>query len=288
MRLSRRSRLSPFLPPCPSLARFRSLSASPSGSASLFVFLSLLFAFAAIVFRSPATATATALPTDRQPTCADSTGHAFPLTTRVHGGPDTYEPGGAAHTWFIDLKNTTPQPCGNIHPVVVLVDSKHALTVAQPKMEFSDGKRSHPVKFERTDQDELVGAFDDGFPGFTVAPGRTLTVQVRLGLTSDTPQDDVVVNAAVVQRHGDDGDWVGQSNDYKFRIEGAGGPAGVGTQTAPGSRSPDPQRSPARDELANTGPRAPHGLGAMLSGLLLMAGGVLVTAIPYLLKRRRR
>jgi hypothetical protein len=54
-----------------------------------------------------------------------------------------------------------------------------------------------------------------------VAPGATLSVKVRLAVTSDAVANDVVAHAAVVQRQGDDGDdgdWVGQSNDYRFRI----------------------------------------------------------------------
>ncbi|MEU3945761.1 hypothetical protein [Streptomyces sp. NPDC029526] len=106
--------------------------------------------------------------------------------------------------------------------------------------------RPHPVRLELTDQDELVGALADdeaGFPGFTVAPGRTLTVKLRLQFTSDAVANEVVANAAVVQRHKDDGDWVGQSNDYRFRIDA---PSGTGT------------RDPAPDTTRDTGTtRAP-------------------------------
>ncbi|MER6356634.1 hypothetical protein ABT186_33700 [Streptomyces sp. NPDC001634] len=207
---------------------------------------------------------AAALPADRQPACA-SQGHDFPLTTRIHGGPDRYEAGGAHYTWFIDLKNTTAHPCGNIHPVVVLVDAKRVLTDTQPKLQFLDGGRLHPVTFARTDEKELVGAFDDGFPGFTVPPGQTVTVKVRLGLTADARPNDVVANAAIVQRHGGDGDWVGQSNDYRFRIE-----------------------EPAGEELANTGEQTSWGLDAAIGVLLLAVGGLLVAGSPLVLRRRRR
>ncbi|MFD8763997.1 hypothetical protein ACFV03_34420 [Streptomyces mirabilis] len=154
-----------------------------------------------------------------RPTCAAPDTRAFPIKTRIHGGPDAYDVGGDFRTWYIDLTNTTAHTCGNIHPIVVLVDSKRTLRPEQARLEFYEGERTHPVEFEKSDQDENVGAFDDGFPGFTVGPGRTLTVKVRLSVTSDAAvPNDVVANAAVVQRHNNDGDWVGESNAYRFRI----------------------------------------------------------------------
>ncbi|CAL9525657.1 hypothetical protein [Streptomyces sp. enrichment culture] len=108
----------------------------------------------------------------------------------------------------------------------------------------------HPVRFERTDQDELVGALADdeaGFPGFTVGPGRTLTVKLRLQFTSDAGPNEVVANAAVVQRHQDDGDWVGQSDDYRFRIDAAPG-------TGPREPAPDGSRDPGATRAPSPGP----------------------------------
>ncbi|WP_407698815.1 hypothetical protein [Streptomyces acidicola] len=163
----------------------------------------------------------TSLPTDpSRPTCAGSDPGSFPLRTRIHDGPTSYDAGGGYGTWSLDLTNTTSHTCENIHPVIVLVDDKRALQPTQPTLEFYDGSDPYPVTFERTDADELVGVLDhDGFPGFTVRPGDTLTVKLRLAVTSGAePDNDVVVNAAVVQRRGDDGDWVGESNDYQFRI----------------------------------------------------------------------
>ncbi|MFF1451652.1 hypothetical protein ACFVYF_26460 [Streptomyces sp. NPDC058274] len=227
---------------------------------------------------------------DRRPTCATPGDRAFPLTTRVHGGPGAYEPGGGDGTWYIDLTNTTAHPCGNIHPVVLLVDRKRELRPAQVRLEFYEGTRPHAVPFTRTDDDELVGAFDGGFPGFTVAPGRTLSVKVRLTVTSDAAvPNDIVANAAVVQRHSNDGEWVGQSNDYRFRIDDdpdapATEPAS-GHPTAPGDGVPD--RTSAADELASTGPGAPHGLGVVVGGLLLAAGGVLLVISRRALRGRR-
>ncbi|WP_308407580.1 hypothetical protein [Streptomyces olivochromogenes] len=153
------------------------------------------------------------------PSCAGSDGRSFPLTTRIHGGPTAYEAGGGYGTWYLDLTNTTGRTCAGVHPVVVLVDGKRSLKPAQAKLEFYDGSRVRPVTFETTDEAELVGAFDgNGFGGFSVAPGKTLTVKVRLAVTSDAVPDQVTANAAVVQRHQEDGDWVGESNAYPFAI----------------------------------------------------------------------
>ncbi|MEV0636997.1 hypothetical protein AB0I77_18960 [Streptomyces sp. NPDC050619] len=211
--------------------------------------------------------------------CAADDG-GFPVTTRIHGGPDSYEAGGGFGTWYLDLTNTTDRTCGNIHPVVVLVDDGRALEPGQPRLEFYAGDRPHPVRFEETGADELVGAFADdraGFRGFTVGPGKTLTVKVRLAVTSAAVPNEVTVNAAVVQRHEDDGDWVGQSNDYRFSID-----AGPAPRPSPGvsATAPATGRFPFADELARTGLVGPAALVA--TALLLVTGGALV------LVRRRR
>ncbi|GGT14096.1 hypothetical protein [Streptomyces chromofuscus] len=216
--------------------------------------------------------------------CTASDNRQFPITTRIPGGPGSYDAGGGYGTWTIELTNTTQSLCTDIHPVVVLVDGKRALKPSQPRMEFYEGARPRPVRFERTDQDELVGAFGDGFAGFTVPPGQTLTVRVRLAMTSDAVPNDVTANAAVVQRRDDDGDWVGQSNDYRFRVraepKGAAEPDGDPSATSTAA-APDGHLSFA-DELARTGLTTPRGALAAASFLLVVAGGVL------LLARRRR
>ena len=223
------------------------------------------------------------------PACAAPDDHTFPLTTRIHGGPGSYTAGGGFGTWSVDLTNTTDRICSGIHPVVVLVDDKRVLEPSQPRLEFFEGENAHPVRFEKTGEDELVGAFADaegGFAGFTVAPGDTVTVKVRLSLTSDAVPNGVTANAAVVQRHDDDGDWVGQSNDYRFAIGGGDG----GTGTDPGKEPrPDPDtdasvppredRFPFAEELARTGTGTQV---AAVAALLLTGGGVLLVA------RRRR
>ncbi|MEU6273607.1 hypothetical protein ABZ871_14545 [Streptomyces populi] len=187
------------------------------------------------------------------PACVSSDTHDFPIRTRIHGGPDAYRAGGAPGTWYIDLTNTTAHPCGAIHPVVVLVDEKRTLRPEQARLEFYEGDRAHPVRFERSDEAENVGPFDDGFPGFTVAPGRTLTVKVRLSLTSGAAAPNgVVANAAVVQRHDDDGDWVGESNAYRFRIEGEAEREGVAAEVG-GETGTDEERDGAADTGTGSG-----------------------------------
>ncbi|WP_461075937.1 LPXTG cell wall anchor domain-containing protein [Streptomyces deserti] len=272
---------------------------------------SLCLAAAAALF--PAATPAHADP--RPPACAASDHRTFPVTTRLHGGPDRYTAGGGFGTWYIDLTNTTDRPCTGIHPVVVLVDDKRALKPSQPQLEFFVGARPHPVRFEATDEDELVGVLADeqgepseqegegAFRGFTVAPGRTLTVKVRLAVTSDAVPNDVTAKAAVVQRRDDDGEWVGESNDYRFAIDSAPEPGTRGEPPAESAESaessepnvstepnasaapdasagPPTSRLPLADELARTGTTG--AAVAVAAALLLAAGGAV------LLARRRR
>jgi hypothetical protein len=238
-----------------------------------------LAATAALLLAPPA-------PAHAAPAC-DSTGdtRAFPLTTRIHGGPATYTPGGGYGTWKLDLTNTTTRTCTDIHPVVVLVDKERALKASQPRLEFYERGRPRSVRLETTDEDELVGAF--GGAGFTVGPGRTVTVKVRLALTSDAVPNEVTANAAVVQRHDDDGDWVGQSNDYRFAVAddtGTGTDAGTdaGTGTDPEDRpATGDDRLPSVEELARTG-LGPVGPAVAATVALLLAGAAL-----FLTRRRR-
>ncbi|WP_371556424.1 hypothetical protein OG416_21475 [Streptomyces longwoodensis] len=276
-------------------------------------------ALAATMFPAAPLATAAPAPalaslrtaTSAAPSCDAPDAKDFPLTTRLRGGPAAYEAGGGYGTWYLDLTNTTDRTCTGVHPVVVLVDARRALRPSQPQLEFYADGRPHPVRFQRTDEDELVGAFD-GFPGFTVGPRATVTVRVRLAFTSDTAPDSVTADAAVVQRHGDDGDWVGQSDDYRFTVTGdpaPTGPAPTGPAAAdPGAATPAdvdrgaatatgttpasdaPSGSPSAEavlslteragELARTGLGSP--VAAAAAAVLLAAGTALVLA------RRRR
>ncbi|MEU9732020.1 LPXTG cell wall anchor domain-containing protein [Streptomyces sp. NPDC048002] len=234
-------------------------------------------------------------------TCTGSDGRTFPLSTEIRGGPDRYEPGGGYGTWYLDLTNKTGLTCRDVHPVVVLVDERRALEPDQPQLEFYAGGRAHPVRFETTDEDELVGPFE-GFPGFTVGPRETVSVKVRLALTSEAAPNRVTVNAAVVQRHDDDGEWIGQSGDYRFGIgtdpvatePAATGPAAT---SAPRPTSPDgeatggadpgtsagatpPPLDFAGEELASTG--TPTAVAGTVAALLVAAGSALL-----FLRRRR-
>ncbi|MEV0300136.1 hypothetical protein [Streptomyces prasinus] len=256
---------------------------------------SLFLAAVAAILPTAAPAHAEASP----PACVAADASDFPLTTRIHGGPDTYRAGGGFGTWYLELTNTTDRSCGGIHPVVVLYDDRRALRASQPVLEFyaADREAPHTVRFETTDEDELVGALADddaGFEGFTVEAGRTLTVKVRLALTSDAVASEVVATAAVVQRHGDegggegDGDWVGQSDEYRFRIE-----TRAETEPGPGAHDADPDgtgltspapgdsRFPLARELSGTGL---GGLGTALAAAALL----LATGIVAVLRGRRR
>ncbi|MGZ3099359.1 hypothetical protein [Streptomyces sp. H72] len=245
-----------------------------------------LVAAAALLAAAASAVPAHADPQAPLPACTAPDDHTFPLTTRIHGGPTGFEAGGGYGTWYLDLTNTTSRTCEGIHPVVVLVDEERALKPSQPRLEFYDGEQARPVAFESTERDELIGVFGEEaaededasggeaepepeagsegesvsgsatlprFPGFTVDPGKTLTVKVRLALTSDAVANDVTATAAVVQRRGDDGDWIGQSNDYRFRIR-SGAPADeptVGRSADPaspsGAATPDGRDTGGRD-----------------------------------------
>ncbi|MEI5523661.1 cell wall protein [Streptomyces brasiliscabiei] len=270
--------------------------------------LTLALATAAALVSGPAAALGSAsgpvapraVADDRRPTCAGRDRGAFPIRTRIRGGPATYVAGGGFHTWAVDLTNTTSRTCGGIHPVVVLVDGSRTLERSQPQLEFyadAEGTTARPVTFERTDADELVGVL--GGAGFTVPPRGTLTVRVRLSLTSDAAvPNDVVAKAAVVERRGDDSEWVGESNDYRFRItdgedenEGkesgepaaesgagkeGGGRDGGGAAKEDGGVVPGESR-PHADELAASGMR--EALPYVTGLLLLSAGGLLVATV---------
>ncbi|MFE7646860.1 hypothetical protein [Streptomyces phaeoluteigriseus] len=283
--------------------------------------VSLCLAAAAVLLPVPAFAEA-------GPSCAGADAGDFPLTTRLYGGPDSYRAGGGYGTWFLDLTNSTRGTCAGVHPVVVLVDSAHALKPSQSQLEFYADGRPHAVRLETTDEQELVGALADApgesaepaepterptpFPGFTVPAGRTVTVKLRLSITSDAVPNQVIANAAVVQRQGDDGEWIGQSNDYRFSIEAADGDGDEGdgdgdgdegdgdeaegegagepeptprSTPAPSLPAPTPDSSPSladeAQELALTGLSSPVGVLAVTAALL-------VTGAALVLSRRRR
>lgn len=110
-------------------------------------------------------------------------------------------------------------------------------------------------------------------------------MKVRLALTPDAVPNEVTVNAAIVQRHGDDGDWVGQSNAYRFGIDTDPNPNPDPTPPSPNPNSsphPDPATTPeglpftdAVAELASTGPGVAAVALATLSLLLVTVGAIL-------------
>ncbi|WP_411102118.1 hypothetical protein [Streptomyces sp. cmx-4-9] len=203
---------------------------------------------------------APALPSRAEATCGDGKSTAFPIGARIRGGPAVYRTGSEPQTWYLDLTNSTDSECRAIHPVVVLTDKARLLRPAHLRMEFGAPGGVLPVSLEGTDRDEVIAVFDGGeaFPGFTVAPGGSLTVKVGLSFAPDAPTGEVVADAALVQRKGDDGDWVGDSGGYRFSVEG-------------------PEDSAEAGSLAHTGPREwAYGAGAVAA--LTTGGGLLLGA----------
>ncbi|MFE4262270.1 hypothetical protein [Streptomyces sp. NPDC056883] len=191
---------------------------------------------------------APALPSRVEATCGDGKSTQFPIGARIRGGPAVYRTGGEAQSWYLDLTNTTTTECTAIHPVVVFTDQAHALRPAHFRMEFDapgaagSGAAAHalPVSLERTDRDEIVAVFDggDAFSGFTVGPGGSVTVTVRLAFASGAPRGEAVADAALVQRKGDDGDWIGEAGGYRFEIQGPDAESGEAGALADTGRTP--------------------------------------------------
>lgn len=234
------------------------------------------------------------------PTCGAASDPAFPIATRIHGGPTTVRSGSGFHPWFMELSNNTGETCHRLHPVVVLTAQDRGLTEDDVTLEFhdEDAERWRPVVLEETTEDEIVGVLD-GFQGFAVPAGGTVTVRTRLSLAAGTRANRVTVNAAVVQRRGDDGDWVGESGDYRFTIVAGEGdppaePTPALTTSALPTAAPSPngsraevtpvEASPSRSgHLATTGSGPLTRLGVGLGGAILLGAGALA-----LLTRRRR
>jgi hypothetical protein len=232
---------------------------------------------------------------DKAPACGDAADAVFPLDTRIHGGPGTFVPGAGFRTFQVELTNTTSVACHSIHPVLVLADRDRVLRPAQIQLDFYDSgaSRWRPVQFEETEEDENIGVFN-GFPGFAVPAGHTISVGVRLAFHEDTAPNEVVANAAIVQRRGDDGDWVGESGDYRLTIasETTGTDTGTDTGTSPSPvPSPVPHPvpptgqatrppTPTRPQLALTGTESAKGTTvlAAASGAVLLSGAALVVA----------
>ncbi|MBT2402634.1 MULTISPECIES: hypothetical protein [unclassified Streptomyces] len=210
---------------------------------------------------------APALPSRVQASCGDGKSTAFPIGARIRGGPAVYRTGGGPQTWFLDLTNTTGSQCTAIHPVVVFTDKTRSLRPAHFRMEFEAPGGTFPVSLERTDRDEIIAVFDggDAFPGFTVAAGGSLTVKVQLAFAPDTPLGEVVADAALVQRKGDDGEWVGEAGGYRFSVDGP---------------EADEEEAPAAEagSLAHTGRPREWAYGTAAVVALGAGGGLLLGA----------
>jgi hypothetical protein len=158
------------------------------------------------------------------PGCGKESDPDFPLKARIHGGPTAYLAGGGAGTWYLDLTNTTRTVCREIHPVVVLTDRDRSLTPSQLRLELADARgRWRSLSLEHTDEDEIIGVRDDGSPGYAVPAHGKITVRARLTFAAAARPNSIAMNAATVQRRGGDGDWVGESNAYRFAVRGAEG-----------------------------------------------------------------
>ncbi|MEU3598478.1 hypothetical protein ABZ714_07040 [Streptomyces sp. NPDC006798] len=206
--------------------------------------------------------------------CGSPSGGAFPIGTRIVGAPDVHHPGGGFESWGVELTNTTGRECREVHPVLVFAARDRGLTPDRMVLEFYDpgAARWRGAQLETSGEDEVVGVLGTQRArggGFTVGARSAVTVRVRLALTGETPPNQVTVNAAVVQRRGDDGDWVGESGDYRFAVLEDRGPGATVT----------------RDELATTGTGSTLRLAAAL-GMVLAGGGALVL-ISRCLRRTR-
>ncbi|MEU3311923.1 hypothetical protein ABZ743_04580 [Streptomyces sp. NPDC006662] len=209
---------------------------------------------------------APALPSRARATCGDGKSGAFPIGARIRGGPAIYRAGGGPQSWLLDLTNTTGGTCTAIHPVIVFTDPARALRPAHLRMQFEAPGGPFPVSLERSDRDEIIAVFDgkNAFPGFSVPAGGTATVKVQLSFAPDAPLGEVVADAALVQRKGDDGEWVGGTSGYRFSVEGPEEPEEAGEVGAAGA-------------LAHTGPREwAYGAGAVAA--VAAGGGLLLGA----------
>ncbi|MFB8351686.1 hypothetical protein [Streptomyces niveus] len=254
---------------------------------------------------------------DQQPSCGSASDPDFPIDTRIHGGPDEYRAGAPARTWSIDLTNSTDEACHNIHPVIVLSDRHRTLTAAQVRLQLTDDKgRWRTMSLEKSDEDETIAVLEGGFSGFAVPGRQTVTVRARLAFTAAAVSNKVVVNAATVQRRGGDGDWVGESNDYRFSVRGGTGPrtdpetnpdteSGTGTgdpSTGPrhqggkdgGSGEQRGTADPAPNSEGRKGSSLPLGIGALadtgsgsFAGPVIAAGVFVVAGVALIVGLRR-
>jgi hypothetical protein len=173
--------------------------------------------------------------------CVPAAGEEFPVRARLSGGPAQYTVGSLPQVFSLELAATSGSGLSRrVHAVLMLIDNRRALRPPQIVLEYADGAgRWHAESFQHTDDDENVAVLggEDG-PG-TVVPARgTVTVKLRLRFKPGTPAVGVTASATVMQRRGDDGDWVGESKPYAFRT--------VPARPASPGRRPSPGRPPER------------------------------------------
>ena len=238
---------------------------------------------AALAIFSTAAPASPAHPNDRapaQPRCGAPGSSAFPIAARLTGGPATYERGDTPRVWRLELRNGTGAECRGVHPVAVLADRDRTLQPADIRLDFYDdaASRWRPVTLEHTDEAENVGVFDGGSPqfeGFSVPARGTVTVRVRLAFTGRAPEGQVTANVTAVQRRAGDGDWVGESDDYTFAVQGTHRSPEAGRAQDADTRTDDDHRG----TLADTGSQRPlFAIGAAAFALLLAGGSLLFGA----------
>lgn len=215
---------------------------------------------------------------------------AFPVTARLLGGPHTYTAGAGPREFRVELENTSRERLRNVHPVLVFVDRGRRLTAGQILLEYrvadpvakagnARDRSWRPVAVRHTDNDENIAVVggEDG-PGTTLPSRRKVSIALRLRFTAPAPAGPVTASATIMERRGEDGDWVGESEGYDFDVvpsrgatagpqsprpgrtgeeerpdgaEGGDGGTGTGPGEGPGTR---PGGSPAPDPSAGTGP----------------------------------
>lgn len=219
---------------------------------------------------------------------------AFPVTARLLGGPHTYTAGAGPREFRVELENTSRERLRDVHPVLVFVDRGRRLTADQILLEYRvadpvakagnarDGSW-RPVAVQHTDNDENIAVVGgENGPGTTLPSRRKVSIALRLRFTAPAPAGRVTASATIMERRGEDGEWVGESEGYDFDVvpsrdattgpqsprPGRTGEEGLpdggdgGTGTGPG-QGPDtlPGGSPAPEPSSGTGPEAGPGTG---------------------------
>ncbi|WP_407565122.1 hypothetical protein [Streptomyces sp. 184] len=188
------------------------------------------------------------------PRCGDPGAGRFPVATALRGDGAALRAGGARRGLALRLHNVSDDACRDVHPVAVLShEGGGRLRPDDIRLEFYDAaaRRWRSVAFERTGAEESAGVFADGFGGFALPAGGSREVPVRLGFAAGAPTGRVTVNVTTVQRRGDDGEWVGQSDDYHVAI-------GRGRSCCGGTEEPTEPAAPTKPQDATERPAPPR------------------------------